>query len=98
MPTFSCGKPSLNIHIKFHILLISTVTIARLQGVRGQMPCPPPWQSKVIIIKLNIKKDIVTALADATNDLSMPCHEQRSGGGTARLLQILLRFSADVAG
>ena len=27
--------------------------------------------------------DILTALADATNDLPMPCHEQRPGPGAA---------------
>jgi len=29
-----------------------------------------------------IYEDILTALADATNDLSMPCHEQRTGPST----------------
>jgi len=42
---------------------------------------PPPWQSKVVIMKL-YDNNILTALADATNDLSMPCHEQRSGAAT----------------
>jgi len=32
-------------------------------------------------------KDILTALADATNDLSMPCHEQRSGAAPDRIEQ-----------
>ena len=30
-----------------------------------------------------IYQDILTALADATDDLSMPCHEQRTGAVTA---------------
>jgi len=38
---------------------------------------PPPWlpscQSKGVIKKI-IYQDISTALADVTNDLSMPCH------------------------
>ena len=29
-----------------------------------------------------IYEDILTALADAANDLSMPCHEQRTGAAT----------------
>jgi len=45
---------------------------------------PPPWlQSKVVIIKLYL-----TALADATIDLSMPCHEQRTGAATVDWPQI----------
>jgi len=36
---------------------------------------PPAWlQSKAVRYQ-----DIFTALADATNDLSMPCHEQLTG-------------------
>jgi len=33
----------------------------------------------VVIVKLYNYQDISTAPADATNDLSMPCHEQRTG-------------------
>jgi len=39
---------------------------------------PLPWQSKVVIIKLYIN-DILTALADAANERSMPCHKQQTG-------------------
>ena len=45
------------------------------------MPRQMPWQSKLVIIKLCIKT-FLTALADATNDLSMSCHEQRTGAAT----------------
>jgi len=45
---------------------------------------PPPWQSNV---NNKIKyQDILTALADETNDLSMPCHEQRTGAATGHLI------------
>ena len=31
-----------------------------------------------------IYQDILTAITDATNDLPMPCHEQRTGAATAK--------------
>ena len=40
-------------------------------------------QSRVVI-KI-IHQDILTALADATNDLSMPCHELRTGAATVAI-------------
>jgi len=43
---------------------------------------PPPWQSKVVILKW-CNQDILTVLADATDDLSMPCHEQRPSAPSA---------------
>jgi len=48
----------------------------------AEMPTPRllPWQSKVVIITLYIK--ILTALAHATKDLPMLCHEQRTGAAT----------------
>ena len=55
-------------------------TVAALhQGVPRQMPSAevsPSRQSKVIIIKY---QDILTALADVTSDLFIPCHKQRTG-------------------
>src|SRR6218665_3624720 len=53
----------------------------------AEMPPPwlPPWQSKVVIINLYIKI-FFTALAAATNDLSMPCHDQKTGAATVRKL------------
>jgi len=49
----------------------------------AEIPPPwlPPWQSKAVIIKIYIKI-IFTALADATIELSMPCHEQLTGADT----------------
>jgi len=49
---------------------------------------PPPWQSKAVIIKTYVKI-IFTALADATNELSMPCHEQLTGPDTACFMIVL---------
>ena len=47
-------------------------------------PWMTPWQSKVVIIELYIKI-ILTVLADATIDLFMPCHEQRTGAATVHV-------------
>ena len=41
-------------------------------------------------------KDIWTALPDATNDLSMPCHEQQTGAATAREAQALYTYGCQV--
>jgi len=50
-----------------------------------EIPPPrlPPWQSKVKSGHNKIMyQDILTGLADATNDLYMPCHEQWTGATT----------------
>jgi len=39
---------------------------------------PPPWQSKEVLIKI-IYQDILTVLADATNDLSKLCPVMNNG-------------------
>jgi len=49
-------------------------------------PLLPPWLSKVVAIKLYIK----TAVVDATNDLYMPCHEQRTGAAIEYCYSLLL--------
>ena len=40
-----------------------------------------------------IYQDILTALAGATNDLSMPCHEQRTGDASEEKPQYRLCFA-----
>jgi len=52
------------------------IVAAPHQGVPGQMAVKS-CNNKIIY------KDILTARADATNELSMPCHEQRTGAATA---------------
>src|SRR6218665_1403414 len=39
-------------------------------------------------------QDILAALADATDDLSVPCHEHRTGAATAKNVHISLRGDA----
>jgi len=51
-----------------------------------QGKCPGRNTSALAVKSGNNKmiyQDILTALADATNDLSMPYHEQRTGAATA---------------
>ena len=51
--------------------------------VNVEIPQPwlPPWQSKAVVIILYIKI-FLTALAGETDDLSIPCHEQRTCAAT----------------
>lgn len=52
-------------------------------------PWLPSWQSKVVVMKFY---NILTAVADATNDLSIPFHEQRTVATTASSPFIITKF------
>src|SRR6218665_1448431 len=53
------------------------------RAYQGKYPCRNASLAAALAVKSGNNKieyqDILTALADATNDLSMPCHEQRMG-------------------
>jgi len=66
------------------------VAVAPHQGVPGQMPYR---NNAALVVALAVKssnnkiiyQDILIAIAGATNALSMPCREQRTGTATAFL-------------
>jgi len=83
-----------SIWLYFHLQSV----VALHQGVPGQMLCR---NTSALAAALAVKicnntiiyQDISTALAIVTNDLSMPCHEQRTGAATVcSRLTVLRRY------